>query len=134
MAKASAALAGAAIVGALLSSTSGQAAPLNTLAGDLRATDQQSALHRVHDRCRHCRECRPRAAAPRYYTRHESPPVYYAVPRPVYYAVPRYEPSVVYYGPAGAYRPYPPVVVYEVPPRPHYSYSRWDDDRYHRRW
>lgn len=133
MAKASAALTGAAILGALLSSTGGQAAPLNTLASDLRPTGQLSTLHRVHDSCSRCRDCRPRVAAPRYTSRYESPPpVYYAVPRPVYYAVPRYEPSVIYYGPAGAYRPYPPVVVYDVPPR--YSYSRWDDDRYDRRW
>ncbi len=132
MAKASAAMIGAAILGALVSSTGGQAAPLNTIAGDLRTTGQQSALHRVHDSCRRCRDCRAVVAARRYYT----PPVYYAVPPPVYYAVPRYEPSVIYYGPAGAYRPYPPVVVYDVPPRRDYYYSRWDDygDRYHRRW
>jgi hypothetical protein len=129
MAKAPAALMGAAIMATMLS-TGGQAAPLTTIHSDLKAAGQQSALHRVHQSCRRCRDCRPVAAAPRYY----SSRVYYAVPPPVYYAVPRYEPSVIYYGPAGAYRPYPPVVVYDVPPR--YSYSRWDDDdfRYHRRW
>jgi hypothetical protein len=76
-------------------------------------------------RCRRCDDgCyRPRAAAPAY--------GYYAVPQPVY--VPTYSyyaPSVVYQGPFGVYRPYPPTVVYDYPPyyRSYYSdwrYSRW---------
>lgn len=51
-----------------------------------------------------------------------------------YYA-PRYEPSVVYYGPSGIYRPYPPIVVYEYPAyAPYYSPRRYTSDYYYRRW
>jgi hypothetical protein len=66
---------------------------------------------------------------------------YYSQPPAAYYP-PRYDPSVVYYGPSGIYRPYPPIVVYQYPVYAPYAapwgYSRsyYDDyyyDRY-RRW
>lgn len=56
-----------------------------------------------------------------------------------YYSPPRYEPSTVYFGPSGIYRPYPPVVVYDYPPYPAYGpyYSDWrraSGYYYYRRW
>ena len=59
------------------------------------------------------------------------------VSRPSYgYYVPRFEPSVVYFGPSGIYRPYPPIVVYDLPAYdPYYSWWRPAPDYYHyRRW
>lgn len=102
-------------------------------AADLGPPAARNRLHapaeatRVGHRCRRCDDCcdRPHAIAPAY--------GYYVAPP---YA---YVPSVVYQGPFGIYRPYPPVVVYDVPVDLPY-YANWRDDyidrwRYHRhRW
>jgi hypothetical protein len=81
--------------------------------------------------CRRCGDCYGRRAD--YYP--PSPVVY---PPPVYSYVPYpspYVPGVVYYGPSGPLRPYPPIVVYDYPGYsapwyPSRRYGRWwrDDD------
>ncbi len=99
-----------------------QAAPLGAVgeAGQTAGSTQTLATT-VGYRCSRCGSCnRPRAA--------------YG------YVTPRYEPSVVYYGPSGIYRPYPPVVVYQyaypypayAPNPPPWRYAT--DYYYYRRW
>lgn len=94
------------------------AAPLGPVGrgGDWRGSEQADVI-RVGDRCSRCRRC------------DDGPPLRS-------YYVPRYEPSVVYYGPSGIYRPYPPVVVYDAPVyAPYYSSWRYaTDSYYYRRW
>lgn len=96
------------------------AAPLGGVTGGV-AADAATAVMRVGDSCRRCRDC-------------NDPHAYrYG------YLASRYEPSVVYYGPSGIYRPYPPVVVYDYPVYvPRYSAWRYGPDyhyyRYYRRW
>jgi hypothetical protein len=98
-----------------------------------RAYDR-AAVTKVGHRCRRCCDCDYRRA--RVY---DDGPYYrsYDYRRYEYYRPYRhYDPGVVYYGPGGAYRPYPPVVVYEVPPPPppvfYYTYTR--EPYYHRIW
>lgn len=99
-----------------------QAAPLGMI-GDAgqQAGASQALTINVGYRCSRCGSCyQPRAA--------------YG------YVAPRYEPSVVYYGPSGIYRPYPPVVVYQyADPYPAYALNPppWryaTDYYYYRRW
>ena len=110
--------------------------------GEIRhsgARTHEGVVTKVGHRCRGCCDCDRRAArayddGPYYrsydYRRYE----YYRPP--VYHLHRHYDPGVVYYGPGGAYRPYPPVVVYEVPPPPppvfYYTYTR--EPYYHRIW
>lgn len=111
----------------LAQSNSGEAmaADLGAPAVRCRLLHTPTGLTPVRYRCRRCDDyCdRPRPAAPAY----------------GYYVAPAYVPSVVYQGPFGIYRPYPPVVVYDVPVDLPY-YANWRDDyidrwRYHRhRW
>ena len=71
-------------------------------------------------------------------------PAYYAVPAPppaVVVVTPRFTPGVVYYGPSGIVRPYPPVVVYDAPVYPagwyysrRYSYGWRDGYGWGDRW
>jgi len=77
----------------------------------------RAGLTQVGDRCSRWRDC------------------YNSRPSYGYYA-PRFEPSVVYFGPSGIYRPYPPIVVYDFPAYdPYYSSWRPAPDYYHyRRW
>jgi hypothetical protein len=71
----------------------------------------------VGDRCSRWRDCYNSRTSYGYYT-------------------PRFEPSVVYFGPSGIYRPYPPIVVYDLPAYDlYYSWWRPAQDHYHyRRW
>lgn len=102
-------------------------------------THERAVATKAARRCRGCCDCDRRAArayddGPYYrsydYRRYE----YYRPP--VYHLHRHYDPGVVYYGPGGAYRPYPPIVVYEVPPPPppvfYYTYTR--EPYYHRIW
>ena len=94
------------------------AAPLRTIdRPDGRWIGASTSVTPVSDRCFRCRDCS--------HSRRENG-----------YYEPRYEPSVVYYGPSGAYRPYPPIVVYDYPiPAPYYPSWRYTSDYdYYRRW
>lgn len=75
-----------------------------------------------------CRRCDGDCGRTAYY-----PPAPVVYPPPVYSYVPYpspYVPGVVYYGPSGALRPYPPIVVVDYP-----VYSRpWYPSRRYGRW
>lgn len=100
---------------------------------------ERTAVTKAGHRCRRCCDCDDRPARVydegRYYRSYEYRRYEYYRP-PVYRLHRHYDPGVVYYGPAGAYRPYPPIVVYEVPPPPppvfYYTYTR--EPYYHRIW
>lgn len=97
-------------------------------------THERAAATKAGHRCRRCCDCDRRSArvyddGPYHrsydYRRYEYWPAY-RVHR-------HYDPGVVYYGPGGAYRPYPPVVVYEVPP-PVFYYTYTREPYYDRIW
>lgn len=101
-------------------------------------THDRAAATKVAHRCRRCCDCDYRAARA-----YDDGPYYrsyddrrYEYWPPVYRSHRHYDPGVVYYGPGGIYRPYPPVIVYEVPPPPppvfYYTYTR--EPYYHRVW
>ncbi|MFM9850652.1 MAG: hypothetical protein ACKVP3_26430 [Hyphomicrobiaceae bacterium] len=96
---------------------------------------ERAAVTKVGHRGRRCNDCDYRPARVydegRYYRSYEYRRYEYDRP-PVYQLHRHYDPGVVYYGPAGAYRPYPPIIVYEVPAPTFYTYSR--EPYYHRVW
>jgi hypothetical protein len=107
------------------------ASPVEALAGTcppaVSAVKAKSRAWKRPAHCPRCEACRGARALRPAYRYDEPPPRYYLVPPPAVVVVPRYEPYVVYQGPFGIYRPYPPVVVYDVPP----DYGYW---RYSRRY
>jgi hypothetical protein len=112
----------AGVVGTLLFGLSFSHQPLAAPWGAIDPPNETSngaraGLTQVGDRCPRWRDC------------------YNSRPSYGYYA-PRFEPSVVYFGPSGIYRPYPPIVVYDFPAYdPYYSSWRPAPDYYHyRRW
>lgn len=95
---------------------------------------ERGAVTKVGHRCRRDCDYRPSRAYDerRYYRSYDYRRYEYYRP-PIYRLHRHYDPGVVYYGPAGAYRPYPPVIVYEVPP-PTFYYVYTREPFYHRVW
>lgn len=94
---------------------------------------ERGAVTKVGHRCRRDCDYRPSRAYDerRYYRSYDYRRYEYY--RPPGHHLHRYDPGVVYYGPAGAYRPYPPVIVYDVPP-PTFYYVYTREPFYHRVW
>ncbi len=96
---------------------------------------ERAVATNVGHRCR--RDCDHRRARvyddERYYRSYGHRRYDYYQP-PVYHLRRHYDPGVVYYGPGGIFRPFPPVVVHEVPPpSPPVFYYTYTREPYYRR-